>query len=358
MTFLLNCFFYFLVYSSPPTFNTEIHSMAQNKITKAFVNLLQDMWNFKCKTNSSSMSNNGIADPSNFRLSITKFAPKFSGFDQHDSQEFLQYALEGFHTELNRVKTKADVKKSTNVESNNDNSPSMLKDKNENVSKCSAVDYNCDSVNGGNDINNNESATSLTQDFETSEGDGLLNGECDIKSKIEITSSEEQTREKIKPKTYEDILANNKLSGEEKGRQCLEVYLLKDNSFITDLFLGQFRSTLRCCVCNHESITFEPFWLISVPIPSSKDWKSDTRKTIIDCMEEFLKVEVLDDDEKPTCEKCKERRKCKKWYSVERWPKILVIHFKRFAPAGSYRAKINCIVEVPLSNLNFRYEHI
>ena len=332
--------------------------MAQNKITKAFVNLLQDMWNFKCKTNSSSMSNNGIADPSNFRLSITKFAPKFSGFDQHDSQEFLQYALEGFHTELNRVKTKADVKKSTNVESNNDNSPSMLKDKNENVSKCSAVDYNCDSVNGGNDINNNESATSLTQDFETSEGDGLLNGECDIKSKIEITSSEEQTREKIKPKTYEDILANNKLSGEEKGRQCLEVYLLKDNSFITDLFLGQFRSTLRCCVCNHESITFEPFWLISVPIPSSKDWKSDTRKTIIDCMEEFLKVEVLDDDEKPTCEKCKERRKCKKWYSVERWPKILVIHFKRFAPAGSYRAKINCIVEVPLSNLNFRYEHI
>ena len=33
-----------------------------------------------------------------------KFASKFLGFDQHDSQEFLQYALEGLHSELNRVK--------------------------------------------------------------------------------------------------------------------------------------------------------------------------------------------------------------------------------------------------------------
>ena len=82
--------------------------MAQNKITKSFVSLLQEMWNLTCKPNSSSMSNHGIADPSNFRLSITKFATKFSGFDQHDSQEFLQYALEGFHNELNRVKAKVD----------------------------------------------------------------------------------------------------------------------------------------------------------------------------------------------------------------------------------------------------------
>ena len=33
-----------------------------------------------------------------------KFASKFLGYEQHDSQEFLQYALEGLHSELNRVK--------------------------------------------------------------------------------------------------------------------------------------------------------------------------------------------------------------------------------------------------------------
>ena len=69
------------------------------------------------------------------------------------------------------------------------------------------------------------------------------------------------------------------------------------------------------------------------------------------------KTEILDGDEKPTCENCKERRKCKKWYSVERWPTILVIHLKRFAPAGGYRPKICCVIDVSLKNLNFRYKN-
>ena len=50
--------------------------------------------------------NNGVTDPSSFRREMTRFAPKFSGYDQHDSQEFLQYALEGLHNELNRVAKK------------------------------------------------------------------------------------------------------------------------------------------------------------------------------------------------------------------------------------------------------------
>merc|ERR1712226_218495 len=207
---------------------------------------------------------------------------------------------------------------------------------------------NCDSINEDNDINNNKSELSNPHDSKICEI-SVLNGNCDNSSMN--ANKIDNTKPKIK--TYAEILDDKNLSGEEKGKQCLEVYLFKDNSFITDLFLGQFRSTLQCCVCYHESITFEPFWLISVPIPSNKEWTSDTRRTVIDCMQEFTKTEVLDGDEKPTCERCKERRKCKKWYSVERWPKILVIHLKRFAPGGSYRPKISCIVDVPLKNLNF-----
>ena len=323
----------------------------QTKITKSFVNLLEDMWNLKGKTNSSSRSNHGIAEPSNFRLSITKFAPKFAGFDQHDSQEFLQYALEGFHTELNRSpSSKPD--KTRSIEPNNVTSTNndISNDINENsLNNCDSVDSNCDSINEDNDINNNKSELSNSHDSKICEI-SVLNGNCDNSSMN--ANKIDNTKPKIK--TYAEILDDKDLSGEEKGKQCLEVYLFKDNSFITDLFLGQFRSTLQCCVCYHESITFEPFWLISVPIPSNKEWTSDTRRTVIDCMQEFTKTEVLDGDEKPTCERCKERRKCKKWYSVERWPKILVIHLKRFAPGGSYRPKISCIVDVPLKNLNFR----
>ena len=56
----------------------------------------------------------------------------------------------------------------------------------------------------------------------------------------------------------------------------------------------------------------------------------------------------------PTCEHCKARRKCLKWYSVEKWPSILVIHLKRFAPVGSYRAKLSHLVETPVKNLDVR----
>ena len=311
---------------------------AQEKITKSFVSLLEDMWNLKNKSttssNNGSRSNHGIADPSNFRLCITKFAPKFSGFDQHDSQEFLQYALEGFHTELNRAKKmdKKDInEKNAVLEETSINNNQILVNG-------SAVDSNCDSVTEVNDINNNENPR-------TDENIG-----CDTSNK------EEGKFQNIKTRTYEEILDDKNLTGEEKGRQCLAVYLSKDDSFITDLFLGQFRSTLQCCVCHHQSITFEPFWLISVPIPSNKDWKNEAKRSVIDCMQEFTKTEILDGDEKPTCENCKERRKCKKWYSVERWPRILVVHLKRFAPSGSYRPKISCVVDVTLKNLDFRYE--
>merc|ERR1712141_798754 len=108
---------------------------AQEKITKSFVSLLEDMWNLKNKSttssNNGSRSNHGIADPSNFRLCITKFAPKFSGFDQHDSQEFLQYALEGFHTELNRVKKNDE--KCNSITSKDSLDDNATKDKNENI---------------------------------------------------------------------------------------------------------------------------------------------------------------------------------------------------------------------------------
>ena len=48
-----------------------------------------------------------------------KFASKFLGFEQHDSQEFLQYALEGLHSELNRAKKDKKGKAQVEDEINN-----------------------------------------------------------------------------------------------------------------------------------------------------------------------------------------------------------------------------------------------
>lgn len=44
--------------------------------------------------------------PSGLKRAIARFAPQFSGFQQHDSQELLAYILDGLHEDLNRVKQK------------------------------------------------------------------------------------------------------------------------------------------------------------------------------------------------------------------------------------------------------------
>ncbi|CAK7342097.1 unnamed protein product [Dovyalis caffra] len=44
--------------------------------------------------------------PAIFKRKLADFAPQFSGYNQHDSQEFLSFLLDGLHEDLNRVKSK------------------------------------------------------------------------------------------------------------------------------------------------------------------------------------------------------------------------------------------------------------
>ncbi|XP_038683004.1 ubiquitin carboxyl-terminal hydrolase 8-like isoform X2 [Tripterygium wilfordii] len=44
--------------------------------------------------------------PRTFKSKLARFAPQFSGFNQHDSQEVLSFLLDGLHEDLNRVKHK------------------------------------------------------------------------------------------------------------------------------------------------------------------------------------------------------------------------------------------------------------
>ncbi|KAF8379919.1 hypothetical protein HHK36_027384 [Tetracentron sinense] len=44
--------------------------------------------------------------PRTFKGKLARFAPQFSGYNQHDSQELLAFLLDGLHEDLNRVKQK------------------------------------------------------------------------------------------------------------------------------------------------------------------------------------------------------------------------------------------------------------
>jgi len=48
-----------------------------------------------------------------------------------------------------------------------------------------------------------------------------------------------------------------------------EKYLMRNDSIVTDLFAGQYKSHVICPLCNNVSITFDPFTILSIPIPST-----------------------------------------------------------------------------------------
>ncbi|GFQ03504.1 ubiquitin carboxyl-terminal hydrolase 8 [Phtheirospermum japonicum] len=76
--------------------NSENPLGMKGKLAIAFGDLLRKLWSPGARS----------VAPSMFKSTIASFAPQFSGYNQHDSQEFLSFLLDGLHEDLNRVKRK------------------------------------------------------------------------------------------------------------------------------------------------------------------------------------------------------------------------------------------------------------
>ncbi|KAG8088141.1 hypothetical protein GUJ93_ZPchr0010g8575 [Zizania palustris] len=76
--------------------NTENPLGLQGELAIAFGELLRKLW---------SSGQTSVA-PRLFKTKLSRFAPQFSGYNQHDSQELLAFLLDGLHEDLNRVKKK------------------------------------------------------------------------------------------------------------------------------------------------------------------------------------------------------------------------------------------------------------
>ncbi|VUZ40308.1 unnamed protein product [Hymenolepis diminuta] len=131
----------------------------------------------------------------------------------------------------------------------------------------------------------------------------------------------------------------------KKAELYWQRYKLIDDSLISDLFMGQLMSTLECLKCGHQSTTFDPFWDLSLPIPPMN------KVDIEDCFNHFTSNEILGGSEQPTCSGCKLRQPCRKRFSIQRFPKILVIHFKRFSGDRS-GSKISTFIDYPIEDLD------
>ncbi|XP_076350362.1 ubiquitin carboxyl-terminal hydrolase 2-like [Tachypleus tridentatus] len=160
---------------------------------------------------------------------------------------------------------------------------------------------------------------------------------------------EDVNRVKTKlPPITKDI--DESLGEYEKSTKAFVRYLRNENSKIIDIFLGQLRSRLKCTVCGYSSVTFDPFWDLSISIP-----KGSVKVSLQQCLTLFTKEEILDAHEKPVCSRCRQRQRCSKRLTLHRFPNVLVLHLKRFNSTGRDYTKLpNSEIDYPLENLDLR----
>ncbi|KAI9062559.1 cysteine proteinase [Trametes sanguinea] len=222
----------------------------KGNLAAAFASILRDMWQGEGSTLS----------PVTFRRSLCSHAPQFSGSEQHDSQEFLSFLLDGLHEDLNR-----------------------------------------------------------------------------IIQKPQIVSTPEREAEL------------ERLPAQIASEQEWQIYRMRDDSLVVDFFQGQYRNRMECLTCHGTSTTYNTFMYLTLPIPTTR---GHSKVTLQQCIDAFVKEEIMDHSDAWHCPHCKTLRKATKRLSLSRLPPVLLIHLKRFSAKGPFTDKIETFVEFPLKGLD------
>lgn len=69
-----------------------------------------------------------------------------------------------------------------------------------------------------------------------------------------------------------DEMVHNKEALKEFADKCWDIYKARNDSVITDLFAGMYKSTLVCPVCDKVSIIFDPFNNLTLQLPIENLW--------------------------------------------------------------------------------------
>ncbi|PCH36402.1 cysteine proteinase [Wolfiporia cocos MD-104 SS10] len=221
----------------------------KGNLAQAFAYILRDMWQGELQ----------CLSPVTFRRSLCQYAPQFSGTEQHDSQEFLNFLLDGLHEDLNRVLDRPQVESTPEREAELERLPTQI-----------------------------------------------------------------------------------------ASEQEWQIWRMRNDSLVVDLFQGQFRNRLECLTCHKTSTTYNTFMYLTLPIPSSRGL---SKVSLYHCLDAFVKEEVMEKSDAWNCPYCKTLRKATKNLSLSRLPPVLMIHLKRFSSKGHFTDKIESFVDYPLKGL-------
>ena len=210
----------------------KLKSKFKNSVTYRLYQIFTAMWGMNCTIR-----------PREFKRIIGKINPTFSGFDQNDSQEFLDFVLNQIHEE-----TKSDVKV------------------NKFLLNVDATPYYTN-------------RRKLQKAIKSSSNDD--------KKKLE----EELNKMKKENYNYEILVSS---------LEYWKTYLKNNHSRITDTFCGLMMSEVTCCKCENKTFTFEPFNTLQISIV---DESGNKFTTLTECLNYYFKKEEI----KYKCEKCNKR---------------------------------------------------
>lgn len=104
--------------------------------------------------------------------------------------------------------------------------------------------------------------------------------------------------------------------------------------------------------CGHQSYTFDNFMDLSVELPRKATRFTGT-VSLENCLDKFIDVEkIIDAGFK--CEGCKKTVNVEKDITIFRFPKLLVVHLKRFYHSLMRKEKLNTEVVFPEKSLDMR----
>ncbi|GAB5572393.1 ubiquitin carboxyl-terminal hydrolase 3 isoform X6 [Prionailurus iriomotensis] len=147
---------------------------------------------------------------------------------------------------------------------------------------------------------------------------------------------------------------NSALSGSNKC--CIN----GASTVVTAIFGGILQNEVNCLICGTESRKFDPFLDLSLDIPSqfrnkrSKNQENGPVCSLRDCLRSFTDLEELDETELYMCHKCKKKQKSTKKFWIQKLPKVLCLHLKRFHWTAYLRNKVDTYVEFPLRGLDMK----
>ena len=99
----------------------------------------------------------------------------------------------------------------------------------------------------------------------------------------------------VKERLEVNITEQNKNETDESAStRWWEALQKRENSIVVDLFYGQFKNQVRCPSCKTTNITYDPFNIISLPIPDSNISKIRFKVFLNNSDYKYVNVEIFD----------------------------------------------------------------